>query len=210
MKKVLAITAAFILAAIVLAPVMGYTINSTSPGPYSIQSGESVNYSISSGMPAHELTTAPLQPIVPGPSVTIAPTQYSFTTAGPITNSFRLLGASNVQYNSLGMTAMPQAEVLGAPVTTEAPATSPVAQAPATPAVVISAETPAAQNITASATTAPEVTTPAPAVTPAPVETTAPAVTTNVTVPTNTTTNVTTPLNVTTNVTAPLNATKNV
>ena len=53
MRKVLAVITALVLAAIVFAPAMGYTISSQGRTNYTINS-ERVNYTIGSGMPGHE------------------------------------------------------------------------------------------------------------------------------------------------------------
>lgn len=53
MRKVLAVITAIVLAAIVFAPAMGYTISSQGRTNYTINS-ERVNYTIGSGMPGHE------------------------------------------------------------------------------------------------------------------------------------------------------------
>jgi hypothetical protein len=52
-RKVLAVITALVLAAIVFAPAMGYTISSQGRTNYTSNS-ERVNYTIGSGMPAHE------------------------------------------------------------------------------------------------------------------------------------------------------------
>lgn len=53
MRKVLAVITALMLAAIVFVPAMGYTISPEARTNYTINS-ERVNYTIGSGMPAHE------------------------------------------------------------------------------------------------------------------------------------------------------------
>jgi hypothetical protein len=54
MRKVLAVITALMLAAIVFAPAMGYTISDQGKTNYSINS-QRVNYTIGSGTPAHEM-----------------------------------------------------------------------------------------------------------------------------------------------------------
>ena len=54
MRKVLAVITALVLAAIVLAPAMGYSISPQGRTNYTINS-ERVNYTIGSGTPAHEM-----------------------------------------------------------------------------------------------------------------------------------------------------------
>ena len=55
MRKVLAITVALMIAAVVLSPAMGYTIQSAGNQSYTVQS-EKVNYTFTSGTPGHALT----------------------------------------------------------------------------------------------------------------------------------------------------------
>lgn len=56
MRKILAVTMAFMLAAIVLSPALGYTAQSLDKPPYSAQSGDMVKYSLTAGASAHELS----------------------------------------------------------------------------------------------------------------------------------------------------------
>src|SRR5512135_2130411 len=56
MRKVLAITVALMIAAVILSPAMGYSIQSAGNQSYTAQTGPKVNYTISTGTPAHTLT----------------------------------------------------------------------------------------------------------------------------------------------------------
>ncbi len=56
MRNILAITLALMIATVLLMPAMGYTIKSPGNQSYSIVSGPRVNYSISMGIAAHNLT----------------------------------------------------------------------------------------------------------------------------------------------------------
>jgi hypothetical protein len=58
MRKILAVTMAFMLAAIVLSPALGYTAESASKPPYSAQSAAMVKYSLTAGESAHEISLA--------------------------------------------------------------------------------------------------------------------------------------------------------
>jgi len=58
MRKILAITMAFMLAAIVLSPALGYTAQSASKPAFSAQSEGLVKYSLISGATAHEISEA--------------------------------------------------------------------------------------------------------------------------------------------------------
>lgn len=56
MRKVLAITVALMIAAVILSPAMGYSIQSAGNQSYTAQTGPKVNYTVSTGTPAHTLT----------------------------------------------------------------------------------------------------------------------------------------------------------
>ena len=89
MKSVLPIST-LLLAAILLTPAMGYTIQVQNPNNYSISVGPHASFSIGSGTPAHELnyTEAATPYAVPlPPTVTATKTPYTFTTLGPVSYS---------------------------------------------------------------------------------------------------------------------------
>ncbi len=78
MRKVLAVITALVLAAIVLAPAMGYSISPQGRTNYTINS-ERVNYTIGSGTPAHEMV--PSEEVAehyPTYSISSTPMPYSF------------------------------------------------------------------------------------------------------------------------------------
>jgi len=78
MKKFLAVLLALLLAGIIFAPAIGYTIKSENKS-YSIGLGEKTNYSISTGTPAHEITSMPAaQSISPRYSIGSQKVGYSF------------------------------------------------------------------------------------------------------------------------------------
>jgi len=77
-RKILAITLALMIAAVLLMPVMGYTIKSTGNQSYTFTSGPRVNYSIISGIVAHNLTQEMITAKVAIlPSVTATRVPYS-------------------------------------------------------------------------------------------------------------------------------------
>jgi len=82
MRKVLAITVALMIAAVVLSPAMGYTIQSAGNQSYSVQS-EKTNYTISAGTPGHALTleTVPGK-TTPSAAVQVTRVPYSFKPGG--------------------------------------------------------------------------------------------------------------------------------
>jgi hypothetical protein len=81
MRKILAITMAFMLAAIVLSPALGYTAQSVSKPAYSAQSGGLVKYSLISGASAHEMSQAD-EGTVREASVQTTRVPYSIKTGG--------------------------------------------------------------------------------------------------------------------------------
>jgi len=77
MRKVLAVITALVLAAIVFAPAMGYTISEKGRTNYTINS-ERVNYTIGSGTPAHETVySEEMAEHYPTYSISSTPTPYS-------------------------------------------------------------------------------------------------------------------------------------
>lgn len=97
MRKVLAITMAFMMAAIVLMPALGYTGQSAGNQSYTVVSGGRVDYSVSSGVPAHNLT----QEIVASkysihtPAVQSNRVAYSLKQGTVMPYSFNLVGVNN-------------------------------------------------------------------------------------------------------------------
>jgi len=144
MRKVLAIIAAIMLAAIVLLPATAYTISSGANQSYSIQSTP-VNYSIRVGMPASNITPGTIPgEVSPASAVTVTQVPYSFKIGTAAPYSVKL--ESGVNATPEGIQTAPQTELLGSlakNATSSAPATQP---APATP-------TPSAapQNVSAPA-----------------------------------------------------------
>ncbi len=92
MRKVLAITVALMIAAVVLSPAMGYTVQSAGNQSYSVQS-EKTNYTISAGTPGHALTleTVPGK-TTPSAAVQVTRVPYSFKPGGAVPYSMKLEG----------------------------------------------------------------------------------------------------------------------
>lgn len=82
MRKVLAVITALVLAAIVFAPALGYTISDQGRTNYSINS-ERVNYTIGSGTPAHETVyNEEMAEHYPTYSISSTPMPYSIKMGG--------------------------------------------------------------------------------------------------------------------------------
>jgi uncharacterized protein (DUF2141 family) len=136
MKKVLAITVALIMAAIVLMPALGYTDQSAGNQSYTATSAGRVNYSFSTGVPAHNLTENMVvnKFSVHTPSVQSTRVAYSFKQGTVMPYSFNLVGVNNALKEGYQTQKAPA--VLGSLAktveTTGVPATAPaVAAAPA-------------------------------------------------------------------------------
>ena len=75
MRNILAITMALMIVAVLIMPIMGYTIQTPGNQSYSIKSGPRINYSINPGTAAHNLTPAMVAAAAGGisipPAVTI-------------------------------------------------------------------------------------------------------------------------------------------
>jgi hypothetical protein len=136
MKKVLAITVALIMAAVVLMPALGYTDQSAGNQSYTATSAGRVNYSFSTGVPAHNLTENMVvnKYSVHTPSVQSTRVAYSFKQGTVMPYSFNLVGVNNALKEGYQTQKAPA--VLGSLAktveTTGVPATAPaVAAAPA-------------------------------------------------------------------------------
>lgn len=132
MRKVLAIIAAVMFAAIVLSPVMGYTIQSGANQTYSIQSTP-VNYSISMGAPAHNITPGMIpSEVSPASAVTVTNVPYSIKLGAAAPYSVKL--ASGATATPEGMQTTPGTIALGSLAKNAASTTqaAPVTQAPTT------------------------------------------------------------------------------
>jgi hypothetical protein len=150
MRKVLAITVALMIAAMVLTPALGYTDQSAGNQSYTVTSGGRVPYSISSGVPAHNLTQEMVASkySVKAPAVQGSRVPYSFQEGMAVPYSMKLVGVSNAlpegykttkETETLGTAA--KAEQIGVPPVT-------VSETPAanvTPATNQTVVTPAEQ-----------------------------------------------------------------
>jgi hypothetical protein len=154
MKKVLAITVALMMAAIVLMPALGYTDQSAGNQSYTATSGGRVNYSISTGVPAHNLTENMVinKFSVHTPSVQSTRVAYSFKEGTVMPYSFNLVGVNNALKEGYQTKKAPA--VLGSVAkTTEnvgvpAPATAPAAAAPVANVTAAPAVATTAANVT--------------------------------------------------------------
>ena len=97
MRKVLAITVALMMAAIVLMPALGYTDQIAGNQSYTATSGGRVNYSVSSGVPAHNLTQEMVASkySIHTPAVQSNRVAYSFRQGTVMPYSFNLVGVNN-------------------------------------------------------------------------------------------------------------------
>ncbi len=146
MKKVLAITVALIMAAVVLMPALGYTDQSAGNQSYTATNAGRVNYSFSTGVPAHNLTENMIinKYSVHTPSVQSTRVAYSFKEGTVMPYSFNLVGVNNALREGYQTKKAPA--VLGSLAKTVENVGVP---APATaPAVTTPAATPAPANVT--------------------------------------------------------------
>lgn len=152
MRKVLAITVALMIAAVVLSPAMGYTIQSAGNQSYSVQS-EKINYTISAGTPGHALTLETIPgKTTPSAAVQVTRVPYSFKPGGAVPYSVKLEGgvqAAPAGGVTTGVTT-PAVEPVVTPPVVEAP---PVNETPAVVEVPVN-ETPVVEapvNVTPTA-----------------------------------------------------------
>jgi hypothetical protein len=96
MRKVLAITVALMIAAMVFSPALGYTNRAAGNQSYTVTSGARVNYSIGMGVPSHNLTpdmvTDKYSFTASGVQSTRVP--YSFNVGGKVAYSAKALEVS--------------------------------------------------------------------------------------------------------------------
>ena len=98
MRKILAITVALMIAAIVIMPAMGYTNQAAGNQSYSAKSGSSVGYSLKTiNAPAHNLTPDMVANKYSFKSAGVASTRmaYSFQKGASAPYSFKLVGVEN-------------------------------------------------------------------------------------------------------------------
>jgi hypothetical protein len=142
MRKVLAITAALMIALAVIMPALGYTNQAAGNQTYSIEAGDKLqNYSLVAMTPAHSLTPEMIVNKFSFQSAGVKSTRmpYSFSSGAAPTYSVKAMSTDSV--TALGAAATKQSAMLGSlnkqetaePVAAEAPAVAePVAaEAPA-------------------------------------------------------------------------------
>jgi hypothetical protein len=132
MSKVLAITVALMMAAIVLMPALGYTDQIAGNQSYTATSGARVNYSFSTGVPAQNITeySVASKSSVHTPSVQSNRVAYSFKQGTVMPYSVNLVGVNNAVREGYQTKKAPAvlgsvaktAETIGVPATAAAPA----------------------------------------------------------------------------------------
>jgi len=98
MRKILAITVALMIAAIVIMPALGYTNQAAGNQSYSAKSGSSAGYSLKTiNVPAHNLTPDMVVNKYSFKSAGVASTRvaYSFQKGANAPYSFKLIGVEN-------------------------------------------------------------------------------------------------------------------
>jgi hypothetical protein len=147
MKKVLAITVALMIAAIVLTPALGYTNQAAGNQSYTAKSGSLGDYSFkSAGVPAHNLTPAMVanKHSFKAPAVQSNRVPYSFKQGSAMPYSMKLNGVDNAV--AMGYQTKKGAALLGSMNKASATIT-------ATPAV----ETTPVETVPVANTTVPDV-----------------------------------------------------
>lgn len=132
MRKILAITVALMIAAIVLMPALGYTNQAAGNQSYTAKSGNPVEYSLKSiNVPAHNLTPDMVVNKYSFKSSAVQSTRmaYSFQQGSVAPYSFKLVGVENAV--AQGMKTVKPTAKLGSMMKEAAPATEPE-MAPAT------------------------------------------------------------------------------
>jgi hypothetical protein len=134
MKKVLAITVALIVAAIVLMPALGYTNQAAGNQSYSAKSGDKVGYSLTTKDPAHNLTPEIQASKYSFKSAAVQSTRmsYSFKQGTATSYSFKQPAVENAAM--LGMKNKKQAAILGKMMENSQPVVAPPADAVTAPA----------------------------------------------------------------------------
>jgi hypothetical protein len=99
MRKVWAMSIALMIAAIILTPALGYTLQSAGNQSYTASSGARVNYTVGSGTAAHNLTMEMVlaKMNIPGPAVTGSRSPYSFKPGPAVPYSMMLPGVTGVR-----------------------------------------------------------------------------------------------------------------
>ena len=97
MRKILAITVALMIAAIVLMPALGYTNQAAGNQSYTAKSGDKVGYSFTTNVPAHNLTPDMVANKYSFKSAAVQSTRmpYSFQQGTATPYSVKLVGVEN-------------------------------------------------------------------------------------------------------------------
>jgi hypothetical protein len=149
MRKVLAITVALMIAAIFIMPALGYTNQATGNPSYSLKSGEKIDYSFTTNVPAHNLTQDMVanKYSLKAPAVQSTRMPYSFQQGTATPYSVKLVGVDNAVAQGIQTQKAPaklgsinkaaKAEPAAEPVveTVAEPAVEPVAEVAAEPMV---------------------------------------------------------------------------
>jgi len=137
MRKILAITVALMIAAIVIMPALGYTNQAAGTQSYTAKSGDKVDYSFKTlDAPAHNLTPDMVVNRYSFKSAAVQSTRlpYSFQQGAVAPYSFNLLGVENAVAEGMKTkkpvaklgSMMEKAELVAAPVVE--PAAAPVVE----------------------------------------------------------------------------------
>ncbi len=99
MRKVWAMSVALMIAAIILTPALGYTLQSAGNQSYTASSGARVNYTVGTGTAAHNLTMEMIlaKMNIPGPAVTGSRSPYSIRPGPAVPYSMKLPGVTGVR-----------------------------------------------------------------------------------------------------------------
>ncbi len=136
MRKILAITVALMIAAIVIMPALGYTNQAAGNQSYSVKSGDRVDYSFKTlNVPAHNLTPDQVVNKYSFKSAAVQSTRqpYSFQEGAVAPYSFKLLGVDNAVAE--GMKTKKPVAKLGSMMKNAEPAAAPVVEPVAAPVV---------------------------------------------------------------------------
>jgi hypothetical protein len=134
MRKIMAITVALMIAAIILMPALGYTNQAAGNQSYTAKSGDKVGYSFTTNVPAHNLTPDMMANKYSFKSAGIQSTRmpYSFNQGTATPYSVKLEGVKNAA--PLGMKIKPAAK-LGSMMDAAEPVAAPVVETVAAPVV---------------------------------------------------------------------------
>ncbi len=152
MKKVLAITVALMIAAIVITPALGYTDQIAGNQSYTVTSSGRVPYSISTGVPAQNLTqeTVTNTYSISTPSVQSTRVPYTLQQGVVMPYSFSLVGVTNPERE--GYQTEKQPAVLGKIAGTETTVPTTEAMPPAVNETPVVSEMPAVNETVAAPT----------------------------------------------------------